>query len=506
MQKGTWFETESETPDTECLSDQKDACTLPKRYFTNFIKIPSTSDSSNHCIRLYILDLSPKFMSENEFNVDLKYFLIESIKACMNNGIGDLIRIGVFDQIHSDDTHHFTGFYECRNSSKCNNLIQNLDYKNMTVNYQNETEIFITDTLFMFEYSDSLTTTLKSMFFCPCKLNSAVLLTNRIVNVTANSGINYTNVIDSSCTEFTVILLGRKDEKDYNDTLELLSDTYGLIHSSMNHSNNVFNVPDYNCLRNLTTCIPPCDTSTCEGMILDNCPKIVTTTTSTTTTASLTTTWQPIINIPETSLILYVLAFSNRFTQTNLTTVLDNLIPPLSEIDSLSKYSFKIIISSKNSSQWFSSVNDFKNFLNSIKIEQTEIIADAIDDTEKETIDRLQLAKFEGPILDGIDSPIIILLTDFYSTKFADIYQKPDEPLRNYKLFRVYVFDSITYENYKNLNTELIYFSNVQINETVPLFPTDGSMATSTTAGKHFYTHIFTIFDFIETKFSEVYF
>uniref|UniRef100_A0A914PFP8 Uncharacterized protein n=1 Tax=Panagrolaimus davidi TaxID=227884 RepID=A0A914PFP8_9BILA len=134
-----------------------------------------------------------------------------------------------------------------------------------------------------------------------------------------------------------------------------------------------------------------------------------------------------------------------------------------------------------------------------------------IDATETETIDRLQLAKSEGPLLAGIDAPIIILLTDFYSTKFADIYQKPDEPLKNYKLCRVYVFDSIAYENYINLNQKLIYFSNVQINETVPIFPTEGSMTTSTTAvndvtGMYFYSHNFTVFDFIETKFSEVYF
>uniref|UniRef100_A0A914Y5J3 Uncharacterized protein n=1 Tax=Panagrolaimus superbus TaxID=310955 RepID=A0A914Y5J3_9BILA len=160
----------------------------------------------------------------------------------------------------------------------------------MTVDFGNETGIYANDTTFILHYADHMSELLKS--FCKCRFNSAVLLTNRIVNITSESTLDFTDIISYSCTEFTTILLGRNDA-DYNDTLNLLKETYGVIRDNMADKSTVFNVPDYSCLGYLTTCISPCQTSSslsCDGIQLDNCLANTTTTTTTITTTATTAT------------------------------------------------------------------------------------------------------------------------------------------------------------------------------------------------------------------------
>jgi hypothetical protein len=126
-------------------------------YFNEFIETTLAPDDSElHCSRLYILDLSARFMAEKDFNQDVKFFLSESIKSCMNKKIGDLVRIGVFDQVHSDDANNFTGFLECFDPDGCNNLIKSFTFENMVVDFKNESDLYIDDSNFTDAYSDQI--------------------------------------------------------------------------------------------------------------------------------------------------------------------------------------------------------------------------------------------------------------------------------------------------------------------------------------------------------------
>ena len=132
---------------------------------------------------MYILDLSAEFTSEEQFNSSVKYFLKYSLEKCFQERIGETVTIAAFSKVVYDDaTSEYDGFLQCSSQDDCNQLIENLNYQDFIIDYSNGTELLDLDPAYSADYSNNFSILLKYYQDCPCRYNSAVLLTSRIVD------------------------------------------------------------------------------------------------------------------------------------------------------------------------------------------------------------------------------------------------------------------------------------------------------------------------------------
>lgn len=144
------------------------------------ILLSSKKFSSDTCETLIIFDLSKNVMTQNIFDVSIKIFLKFIVEYCNS-----------FKYVIIDDNFNGCGgtkgcnitINTCDGSNGCETDINNLDYNILTSNYSNE--LFEVEN----EKADMFVKLLnKTMHeICPCKDNSILLMTNRILNLNSDT-------------------------------------------------------------------------------------------------------------------------------------------------------------------------------------------------------------------------------------------------------------------------------------------------------------------------------
>ena len=129
-------------------------------------------------------------MSENQFDLDIKYFLKYTLERCFKSGKGKSVSIGAFDNVTYDDNDGgYHGFLQCGNVFECNLIIDGMKYRDFQTDYNNGTQLLDLNPQFSDSYANNLSLILKTFQRNPCKYNSAVLLTNRIIDLKHNKHI-----------------------------------------------------------------------------------------------------------------------------------------------------------------------------------------------------------------------------------------------------------------------------------------------------------------------------
>uniref|UniRef100_A0A7E4UMB4 Protein kinase domain-containing protein n=1 Tax=Panagrellus redivivus TaxID=6233 RepID=A0A7E4UMB4_PANRE len=404
---------------------------------------------SNFCHRLYIFDLAKEFTSAEDF-ADIQFFLFYSIQFCLKDHFGESINfMGL-----SDNTTQ-----ECCSADNCETVIDSMNAQDYYEAYNNGTDLIDNNEAYADYYYDKLSIALKMLNTVPCKFNSIVLITNRIVNIKSHRH-NVDDILTWSCSELSIVLVGRQT------SLDVLEDQYGYI------TPNLFVVPDYNCLQNIVNCIPPCNTSSYDYCItekMDGC------TIPTTTKPTTTTTPAPVTEkYPNSFHLLYTLALSSNITQGNYTAILKNLVPPIDDyIKKGNEISVSIVISDTEISPWFTNATELETYVTEAQASSSTFRAHVFDEADKKTTIRLNHAIQHRPVHPHESPPFpqIVLITDFVSMNFIKDYLTTSigPALAPYQ-FRLYVTNDEAETYYvDHLNNTDSYFLNLTHLVPIPL-------------------------------------
>ncbi|KAI6190293.1 hypothetical protein M3Y97_00101700 [Aphelenchoides bicaudatus] len=438
--------------DSTCLSswryirskyNQKEQCDI-KMWQNGQRPDPFNSDFS-YCTRKIITDLSSRFTMKREF-VELINFIRDSMGACFHKTTGHNFIMASLNPGHVENYKEFS----CCSIDTCKAELNGIDYNDYLKTYSSD-DLVVEDPDFNFEYTSSWIDQIKKPNWTPCNYNSMLFITNRIIDIGAIN--NSAEIFDyfrtpsaGLCVEMTIILVAREEA-----TQDMLYQYYSNI------TENLYVVPDLNCIHKLSGCILPClnkPIETCKQEQLKSCKMP----TDPPTTTTLLTTARPIEEKPDSAYVIYVFALSTDLSVKDLNEIRNSLVKPAEQFSTKFPVNVAFYLPSSSDSTYWISFDQIQ----SLSFNEGDLLQvnHPIDKTIKYPTDAIINAISRYKALNNsihwkgfrmIDDqpapkPILILLTDYVSDNFVQTYYTGLNGALKDFTFRIYSYDNYTYK------------------------------------------------------------
>ncbi|CAJ0950321.1 unnamed protein product, partial [Mesorhabditis belari] len=434
-------------PADECTSDNWDH--LPSLKDRNF--------TSHYCEVLFLLDLSPDYVTNEEFRMALTPALSSMASQCLKVGVGyAVVAYPMFNR--TEETQK-----ACCDEDTCDKQFNSVDH-NLWVsrfgNTDNSTDFWKETGTANFSYV--FTAELKEIK--PCLYNTVILITNRLFEFHSGFLKDFPVALPSaSCITLTVVLLGRPDI-----TNESFEKHYENVTTHLLQVNNI------SCIYEIAHCLPPCGSvamQECYNNANWSCPYPTfppSTSTSTTTTTTTTTTPTPSTPVPTSAYsedfqhLIYIFALSNNTNETEFQNARYFVETPLD--DCLTRYNMVVRFLAENDtdSDWMRDPNELSAFFGRLQHETIIIPAHVVqDENETYTLEMFNQA-YSLLVNEGAKKergPKVILMTDFVSMKFVYVLNHPNESieyasikwLQQHGVIEVYAFTKEVQTDYETL-------------------------------------------------------
>ncbi|CAI4226737.1 unnamed protein product [Auanema sp. JU1783] len=399
---------------------------------TNFVK--------HDCSIAVILDLDKRLTSEENYG-NVLLFIKGMVNTCMNRGIG--YRSYFYSMFNENGVQTI-----CCEEKACSFQIAFMAYDDYVGTYDSINPIQVDPTDGNFTYALLGDLKVFASKDTKCLYNNVVLLTQRIFQYQDGLPADIVQVVDFGCITFTIIAVGNPDI-----TTDLLTTHYH------NLTDNLYVVPDFNCLPNLDDCIKPCSprtTAECLSRELSNCPAPTSSTyPSTIVSTTLTPTTEMNNEFVEYSHFIYLFALSNRTTPGQFDNAVNYVLEPLKQcLNDKAKILVRFLARNNSDSLWLENYNDIRNHLEALRSDEVLLDASRAIDVYENTTLALVKRGTSIPINQDqkIGEPRLTLLTDFASQNFIDAYHTDDGLIRALGRFdfEIYCYDSLAAEIYKN--------------------------------------------------------
>lgn len=142
-----------------------------------------------NCDVYYIFDVSEEYLNSEQFN-SLQFFLIESINACFDKGIGNRISFMNLNHTSKEFIHPIE---DCCDEYYCSQRIFGGNITDFVEDYYPDTEELLdNNTVFKLDYAGKLAEKIKllSQNDTRCLYNSVTLITNRIVDLSDQEAVS----------------------------------------------------------------------------------------------------------------------------------------------------------------------------------------------------------------------------------------------------------------------------------------------------------------------------
>ncbi|KAI6237438.1 Protein kinase domain-containing protein [Aphelenchoides besseyi] len=421
----------------------------PTNYATGIRRFPQSGDLA-HCTRRILIDLSPDFVKPKEFE-----FFIAGLQSmmsdCFNEDVGYNIIVEPFRIGTAENTIKNSGptGFTCCSWDNCKVFSDDMKPDDYLQPYPNNSLVIRDDSKFSKAYAKAWIDVFKDHNWQPCQYNSFIMITNRIIDLSAIDDPHTEDYFNSQCSgmcaSLTVILVGREDA-----TLDLLTEYYGNISKSL------YVVPNVECLYKIGGCIYPClspSTNKCTNENLSHC--IAPTQSPIATTFPATTTTE---QFPDSLHVMYVYAFSTMVSLNQLDNIRDNLVAPIKtykQTDPQKPLTTAFLVPSKKQTDWYTDTVNMQKweFLPNdlLKIENR------IDTSDPYTWRKIRaaIALYKNRrTTAAAQQAIIILLTDFVSVPFLNEYYNNGlkEQLSIFS-FRIYAYDKEVHASFLDNHT-----------------------------------------------------